>query len=156
MRRVFVLFVSHLIALLVGFILGIYLLPILTAPTAPSASEVAAAVGTSQFEGEFRRDIGDSDFLHWGEGKVSVSESAISLVGEIAPGPAYKLYLSPEFVDTEVAFLTLKSKMVQVGDVKTFQNFVVTVPDDVDPSAFNTVVIWCESFNQFITAAKYQ
>ncbi|MCE2657853.1 MAG: hypothetical protein LW854_06340 [Rubrivivax sp.] len=29
--------------------------------------------------------------LHWGEGRVSVSAQAISLDGQLAPGPDYKL-----------------------------------------------------------------
>jgi hypothetical protein len=40
--------------------------------------------------------------------------------------------------------------------VKTFENFIVPVPESVDPSAFNAVVIWCERFGQFITAARYR
>jgi hypothetical protein len=46
--------------------------------------------------------------------------------------------------------------MVRVGDVRTFDNFVVALPEAVDPSAYNSVVVWCESFDQFITAAKYR
>jgi hypothetical protein len=46
--------------------------------------------------------------------------------------------------------------MVRVGDVRTFENFVVDVPPDIDPSNFNTVIVWCESFGEFITSAKYQ
>jgi hypothetical protein len=77
-------------------------------------------------------------------------------MGKLAPGPDYKLYLSPEFVETEEDFNGLKSEMVRVGDVKTFENFLVPVPESIDPAAYNTVVVWCESFGQFITAAKYQ
>ena len=40
--------------------------------------------------------------------------------------------------------------MVRVGDVKTFKNFLVSVPAAVDPTRYNTVVIWCETFGQFI------
>ena len=46
--------------------------------------------------------------------------------------------------------------MALVGDVRTFENFVVPIPDGVDPGDFDTVVIWCESFDQFITAARYR
>ena len=45
--------------------------------------------------------------------------------------------------------------MVRVGDVKTFNNFIVEVPSGIDPSSFTSVIIWCESFGQFITSAKY-
>ena len=46
--------------------------------------------------------------------------------------------------------------MALVGDVKTFENFIVDVPRSVEVEAFNTVIIWCEAFNQFITAAQYR
>ena len=74
----------------------------------------------------------------------------------LAPGPDYKLYLSPEFVETEAGFARLKSRMVRVGEVKTFGNFVIPVPTDIDVSQYNTAIVWCETFSQFITAAKYR
>ena len=150
------LLVSHLIALAIGFAAGVYALPILIAPEAPSAADVQNNVGTAAYKGQFRRDLKDSDALHWGEGTVSVSARSIGLTGELAPGPDYKLYLSPKFVETEAEFNQLKSSMVRVGDIKTFKNFLLEVPGTVDVERFNTVVIWCETFSQFITAAKYK
>lgn len=147
---------SHLVVLAIGFALGVYTLPILIAPPAPSAGEVAAQADNATFKGQFRRDLKDSDALHWGEGTVSVSRTSIALAGELAPGPDYKLYLSPEFVETEADFKRLKPSMVRVGDVKTFKNFIVTVPEAVDPARYNTVIVWCETFSQFITAARYR
>jgi hypothetical protein len=154
--RKLLLVASHLVAVAIGFALGIYTLPILIAPAAPSAADVAAHADKATFKGQFRRDLKDSDALHWGEGTVSVSRTAIALAGELAPGPDYKLYLSPEFLETEADFKRLKPKMVRVGEVKTFKNFVVAVPENVDPAAYNTVIVWCEKFSQFITAAKYR
>lgn len=87
---------------------------------------------------------------------MSVGKTSISLLGEIAPGPDDKLYLSPEFVETKADFLRLKAGMARVGDVKTFSNFVVPVPESVDPARYTTVIVWCETFSQFITAAKYR
>lgn len=156
MKKLVLYSASHLLFAFVGFALGIYALPILTAPQAPSETQMSAAVEDAKFKGEFRRDLEGSDFLHWGEGAVSVGQAYISLKGKIAPGPDYKLYLSPEFVETEASFNQKKSAMVQVGDVKTFENFVISVPESIDPAAFSTVVIWCESFGEFITAATYQ
>ncbi|UCE88995.1 MAG: DM13 domain-containing protein [Pseudomonadota bacterium] len=156
MKKILVLLFSHLVAAAAGFAIGIYALPILTAPPAPTASEVRQAADTASFTGEFRRDLEDSDALHWGEGTVYVGPRSISLQGSIAPGPNYKLYLSPEFVETEKDFARLRSRMAQVGDVNTFENFIVTVPDSIDTSAFNTVIVWCEAFEQFITSAQYQ
>lgn len=156
MKRFLLLAVTHAAALAAGFGLGVYFLPILTAPAAPSASEVSAAAGKAAFRGEFRRDLKDSDLLHWGEGTVSVSKSAVALMGRVAPGPDYKLYLSPEFVETEADFKRLKPRMARVGEVKTFENFIVPLPAGIDPAAYNTVIVWCESFGQFITAARYR
>jgi hypothetical protein len=150
------LVISHLLVAAIGFAAGIYALPILTAPAAPSAAAVTAEASTAEFKGQFRRDLKDSDLLHWGEGTVSVGRTSIALTGKIAPGPDYKLYLSPEFVETEADFMRLKPRMVRVGDVKTFENFIVPVPGNIDPAAFNAVIVWCESFGQFITAAKYR
>lgn len=147
---------SHGLAIALGFALGVYFLPVLIAPPAPTDATVSALAAQASFKGEFRRDLKDSDALHWGEGKVSVSRNAVALLGALAPGPDYRLYLSPEFVDTETDFNRIKDRMVQVGDVRTFRNFLVPVPEAVVPARYNTVVVWCEAFGQFITAAKYR
>lgn len=155
-RRALFLAASHTAVASAGFAAGIYALPILIAPAAPSMDEIKAATALVLFTGQFKRDLKDSDALHWGEGVVSISPTAISLVGKLAPGPDYKLYLSPEFVETEAAFNRLKKSMVRVGDVKTFENFVVALPSGMEPAKYAAVVVWCESFGQFITAASYQ
>ena len=155
MKKTLLLLVTHTTVGALGFAAGIYVLPILTAPP-PTAIEVQALATQAAFKGEFRRDLIDSDALHWGEGVVSVGDDAISLDGTLAPGPDYKLYLSPEFVETEADFLRLKEKMVRVGDVRTFDNFVVPVPATIDTAAYNSVIVWCESFGQFITAAQFR
>lgn len=156
MKKLILLVVTHAAAAAAGFAAGIYFLPILTAPPAPEDAVVQAQAETSEFSGQFRRDLKDSDAVHWGDGTVFVGRDAISLDGEIAPGPDYKLYLSPSFVETEADFVRLKNTMMLVGDVKTFNNFIVPVPAYVDPGEFNTVIVWCESFSQFITAAQYR
>ena len=155
-RALPVLLATHAVALLIGFAAGIYLLPILIAPPPPDQAQVQAVTAQAIYRGKFRRDLKDSDPLHWGEGDLSISRTAVSLQGKVAPGPDYKLYLSPEFVQTKADFLRLKAQMLRVGDVKTFENFVVALPSDADPTKFDTVIVWCETFSQFITAAKYR
>jgi hypothetical protein len=155
-KKLLLLLATHAVALALGVALGIYLLPILIAPASPANTDVAVQASSALFQGSFRRDLKDSDALHWGEGVVSIGSSSIGLGGRLAPGPDYKLYLSPEFVETEADFMRLKSRMVRVADIKTFDKFLVAVPPGVDVSRFNTVVVWCETFSQFITAAKYQ
>ena len=147
---------THLVAGLAGFALGIYLLPILIAPESPGDQEILSAAESARFTAEFRRDLEDSDALHWGEGTLYVGPDRIALDGRLAPGPDYRLYLSPEFVETEYDFLALKSQMVEVGPVRTFEDFTVPVPGSINPVEFSSAIVWCESFSQFITAAQYQ
>lgn len=154
--KTLLLVMTHAAAIGLGFALGIYTLPILTAPEAPTEEATAAAAAGAEYTGEFRRDLAGSDLLHWGEGTISVGAEAIVFTGELAPGPDYKLYLSPEFVETEADFQRIRERMTQIGDVKTFDRFVVAVPSAVDVAAYTTVVVWCESFDQFITAARYR
>lgn len=156
MKKLVLLVVSHAAVAAAGFAAGIYALPLLTAPPAPQATELQVVAAQARFSGQFRRDLSGSDALHWGEGTVSVGPQAVALQGRIAPGPDYKLYLAPEFVQTEEEFLRLKPRMLRIGDVKTFDNFIVPMPATADPGAYNTVVVWCESFGQFITAARYR
>jgi len=151
-----ILIATHCAAGAFGFGAGIYALPILTAPPAPTESEIKEMSSQALYAAEFRRDLKDSDTLHWGEGVVSVGPKSITLMGNLAPGPDYKLYLSPQFIETESEFNRLKSTMVRVGDVKTFENFVVKIPPGIDPSKYNSVIVWCEAFGQFITSAKYR
>lgn len=156
MNRSLLLLLSHAGMLALGFGLGVYLLPIITAPPAPSAAEVEASASGALFKSQFRRDLKDSDTFHWGEGSVTIGRHSISLAGRLSPGPDYKLYLSPEFVETEADFKRLKSRMARVGDIKTFDNFIVPVPPDIDPAHYRAVIVWCEAFSQFITAAQYR
>lgn len=156
MKRAVTSLITHLVAVGVGFAMGIYALPILIAPPAPDSGEIAQASVDRIFQGRFLRDRADSDALHWGEGEVSISANTITFSGKLAPGPDYRLYLSPEFVETEDDFNRLKSTMVQVGDVETFDNFIVNLPNGVDPSDYKAIIVWCESFGQYITSASYQ
>jgi hypothetical protein len=147
---------THVLAVGIGFALGIYLLPILTAPESPDTQVVRSTAKTAQFTGEFRRNLKDSDALHWGEGTLFVGRESIAFDGRLAPGPDYRLYLSPKFIETEAEFEALKPDMVQVGLVQTFENFMVAVPESVDPAEFKAAIVWCEAFGQFISAAAYQ
>jgi len=148
--------VTHSAMLAFGFAVGIYALPIMTAPTPPTQADIKTVADNALYHAKFTRELKGSDFLHWGEGNVSISSNHITLQGELAPGPEYRLYLSPAFVETEAEFEQLKSSMKLVGDVKTFDNFMVKVGSDIDLSEFNTLVVWCEAFGEFITSAKYQ
>lgn len=153
----FILFsVSHLVTLGVGFALGVYFLPILTAPPSPDAAMLDKSAENAVYSATFTRDLRGSDFLHWGEGTISITDSKIVHQGSLAPGPDYMLYLVPEFVEHEDEFLPIKDSAKRVGPVKSFDGAVLNIPEGVDVSAYSTVLIWCEAFGEFITAGKYQ
>lgn len=152
--RFVILAITHGLALAVGFALGIYLLPILTAPDSPDQAMLEEKAAAALFTADLTRDLRGSDFLHWGEGRISVSATEIVHEGALAPGPDYMVYLTPEFVEHEDEFV--KADAALVGSVKTFEGFVLDIPEGVDVNAYTTVLVWCESFDEFITAAKYR
>lgn len=156
MRRIILFVFTHLMTLAVGFALGVYFLPILTAPASPDQAMLQDQARDAEFTADFTRDLRGSDFLHWGEGKISLSATRIVHEGALAPGPDYKMYLVRNFVEDEQEFLAEKAEAQLIGDVKTFNGIVLSVPSDVDVAQFTTVVVWCEAFAEFITAAKYR
>ena len=155
-KKIILLISSYIIVFVLGLGLGIYLLPILTAPKSVNIDKIIKLEKNALYKTVFVRDLKGSDLFHWGEADVSVSKNEIIVNGSIAPGPDYKLYLTKEFVEQEEEFLSIKDNSRYVAEVKTFKNFVITVPEDIDINDYNTIVIWCESFSEFITAAKYK
>ena len=77
MRRLILMVFSHGAVLAIGFALGIYFLPILTAPEAPDAAMLQQKAENAQFTAEFTRELRGSDFLHWGEGTVSITPTQL-------------------------------------------------------------------------------
>jgi hypothetical protein len=154
--RWIVLAATHGVMLAAGFALGIYLLPIITAPPSPDRAMLEESAASALYTAEFSRDLSGSDFLHWGEGTVSVAPDRITHRGSLAPGPDYKLYLVPEFVEDEAQFEAVRNQAVRIGDIKTFDGFLVDVPPAVDIESFTTVLVWCETFGEFISAARYR
>lgn len=155
MRFLFLIF-SHGAMLAVGFALGVYFLPILTAPDSPDAEMLEAQAQDALFTASLTRELRGSDFLHWGEGTVSLTPQMIVHEGKLAPGPDYKLYLVKDFVEHEDEFLPIKAEAAYIGDVKTFEGFLLNVPEGVDINEYTTVLVWCEAFGEFITATKYR
>ena len=142
----------------VGFGAGVYLLPILVAEEGASSTVVTRAQMQELRSGMFRKDIKGSDALHWGKGRLTLSQEEgmyyLTLDGKIAPGPDYRLYLTKEFVMDDVEFLKIKESSVQIAMVKTYENFRYDLPQNVIPSNYKGVVVWCEKFGKFITATE--
>lgn len=156
MKRFILLVFSHSLIGAVGFALGVYFLPILTAPSSPDVAMLSERAQSAIFSAEFTRDRRGSDFLHWGEGTISITGTQIIHEGSLAPGPDYKLYLLADYVEHEDEFLPLKAKAMQIGDVKTFDGFLLDLPEGLTLTDYTTVVIWCEAFSEFITSAKFR
>ncbi|MEM0978329.1 MAG: DM13 domain-containing protein [Pseudomonadota bacterium] len=156
MKKLLILLVTHGGALVLGFGLGVYFLPILTAERSPDAAVLSQSAETAEFSATLTRDLPGSDFVHWGEGTISVSQTQIVHQGALSPGPDYKLYLVPEFADDEASFEAQKDASLRVGDVKSFDGFILDLPQGADITAYTTVLVWCEAFGEFITAAKYR
>lgn len=149
-----------LVALPVGFGLGVYYLPILVASEGASAQVVAAAKSDAAYAARFQRDLKGSDAYHWGEGTLHLTREGgqyfFTLDGQVSPGPDYKLYLTPEYVEDEASFLALKERSVRVADITGFDNFRLDVPMSIDPTQYPAVIIWCERFGEFITSGRLQ
>ena len=58
-RRTLLLVASHGAFAVTGFAAGVYALPILIAPPAPTGEELKAATSEVQFTGTFKRDLKD-------------------------------------------------------------------------------------------------
>ena len=132
--RYFLFFtLSHLAIGFTGFLLGIYTLPLITA-----------------------KDPKDSDFFHWDERQISISKEKILFQGNLSPGPNYKLYLTKNFVTDEEDFFKAKNPALKIGAINSFNGFILELPKELNLENYNSVVIWCESFSEFITAAQYR
>jgi hypothetical protein len=152
--------VGAFVGVIPGFGLGIYVLPILIAEDGANTAQVADARTQNLAKAVFQRDLKGSDGFHWGDGTLFLSREQgqyfFTLDGEISPGPDYKLYLTQELVDDEASFKAIKDASVYVADIKAYENFRIAVPAGIDPGDHKAVVIWCERFEEFITAGQLQ
>jgi len=155
MRILFLIF-SHGAVLAIGFALGVYFLPILTAPKSADLSQIEQVVSNPVYKAEFKKGQRGNDFFHWGEGQLVITNNEIALKGKVAPGPDYKIYLTKKFVEHEDEFLPIKQNALYVADLKVFENFIVPLDKKINFEDYNTIIIWCEAFKEFITSAKYK
>jgi len=59
-------------------------------------------------------------------------------------------------IHDEADFSRARSEAVHVGDIRSFGDLIVELPDKVDIDDFNTVVVWCDSFEELIASARYR
>ena len=156
MFKFILLFFSHALVFAAGLAVSAYFLPILIAPEAPKRTEIIPMKNAASYRATFLPNLKGSDWLHWGRGTVFIGEGKVAFLGELAPGPDYKLYLAPKPVEDKAEFLAVKAQSLRVGDVKTFNNFVLPLPEGTDLASYQSLVVWCEAFSMFITAAEYR
>ncbi|MDU3349693.1 MAG: DM13 domain-containing protein [Clostridium sp.] len=149
-------FASHLALFGVGFGVGIYVLPILTAEKNSSADEIKEVKNNARYTGAFFKNQKGSNAVHWVDGKLYVSDQEIAFEGSIAPGPDYKIYLTKTQADDRNSFLKIKEESLYIGDLKNYGNFKKNLPNGVNIDEYTTVQIWCEKFEQFIGSAQYR
>ena len=152
----FFLIISHSAIGVVGFTLGVYTLPILTAPEKPAKEIIDTVIDNAVYKAVFVKQLKGSDFFHWGQGQISISNNKSVFVGKLSPGPVCKLYFAKKFVNDEISFLKEKNNSLLLSDVKSFNSFAVSLPQNVNLDMYTSIVIWCEAFSEFITSAQYR
>lgn len=179
MPRKLILALTHLLAVWFGFAVALYALPILdgtassyavgiqferapkekiapaAAATAPQKTAVALALQKARYRTAFQRGFNPGQ-QYWGEGEVGVGPDHISFDGRMTPDLSCSVYLTAHPIHESGDFLNSKHEAVRVGEVKTFNRFLVAVPTEVDIDAFSTVAVWCDSFLQLIASAPYR
>ena len=153
-RFILALTLKFLAGLAIGFGLGVYFLPIIIADSPADQTVLAAEASSAERQAVFVRNLPGSDPLHWGEGTLLLSKERVTLMGEVSPGPDYRLYLTPEYVETKSAFLAIKDRSKEIARIKGFKDFSYAIDQSLDLSQYDSVLIWCERFSAFITAGR--
>lgn len=156
LKRFLILSTTHVAALILGFGLGVFFFPILTAPPSLGEEALSQAADGARFTAEFEENLRGNDLLHWGTGTISITDTAIVHEGRLSAGPDFRLYLVPEFVEHEDEFAELRDRARLIGEIDRFDGFILDMPADVDLEAYTTVLVWCETFDEFIAAARYR
>ena len=140
-----------------GVALGFFFFPFVFPP--PPAAETLAELERTQLvaTGTFIH-ANPSDPVHWGKGRVSVTERAVFLESdfEVGPGPAFHVYLVPKAAIRTAADLT-GAKHVDLGGLRAFKGSQrYAIPAGVDLKDYPSVIIWCEAFSVLISPADLQ
>ena len=150
--------ITVVIIVLISVSLAFWIVPYLSRDAAPSAFEVAEAVGENKtnciYTGEFSKDRKGSDLGHWGEGDICVTNKSVVFTGRLALGPDYYLYYASKYVETRQEFKGIKGRSVRGNKIKSFNGFIQDIPSYVDIEKVNALVVWCEMYGVYITSTK--
>jgi hypothetical protein len=146
--------IGGLLGVPVGIGVGFYIFPFVFPPAEATetlaAEEVAATIATGTFI-----HANPSDPVHYGRGRVRVTEQSVFLESdfEVGPGPAYRVYLvTADGVRT--ASDVTESEHISLGTLRAFKGGQrYAIPAGTDLSRYKSVVIWCEQFSVLISPA---
>ena len=131
--RYFLFFIlSHLAIGFAGFLLGIYILPLITAEGKTSQELSDIVKNDSIYKAIFVKDLKGNYSLHWGDGQISISKEKILFQGNLSPGPDYKFYLTKTFISDEESFLKEKGNGLKIGTINSFNGFLLELPKDLN------------------------
>jgi hypothetical protein len=128
--------------------------PPVAADAAPVARAGAAPASTFRFD----EAAPGRDPVHWADGSGSLIAAEAGWVLRLdanfkaGPGPNFWIYLNTRAVGDESDFLA-DAKRVRLAPLRAFegaQNYLV--PATIDPKAFHSVTVWCESFGAYIAS----
>jgi len=158
--KLLVFFVGGLIGAAAGSLGMLFAFPFLFPPAPASDAAPAATAVTATFR--FDEMAPGRDAVHWANGNGSLLRTdagwVLRLEGDFksGPGPNYWIYLNTRPVGEESDF-TADAGRVRLAKLRSFegaQNYLL--PEGIDPAAFHTVTIWCESFSQYIGSGALQ
>lgn len=155
MKRVIYSFlIGGILGTLAGFVAGIFVFPYLFPPP-PAAETLTEAEKTKVVARGMFIHANPADPVHYGKGKVTVYERVVHIEGdfEVGPGPKFHVYLVPKAQVRESG--DVKGTMyVDLGRLRAFKGSQkYKIPEGVDLSKFQSVVIWCEQFGVLISPA---
>jgi len=138
-----------------GFAAGVSCIPFRFSP--PAVDQTVSDVGdrVPVARGVFIH-ADPSDPMHYGSGSVTLYENSVQLEQdfEVGPGPKYHLYLVPD-ADVTTDTRVEETMFVDLGPLSSFagrQRY--SIPEGIDLTDYETVVIWCEHFNLLISPAR--
>lgn len=155
MKTFLVLIIGGLLGAIAGFAAGIFAYPYIFLADIVATEQVNDPVGRQVVARGTFIHANPSDPIHYGKGRVTVYRDLVHLESnfEMGPGPKFHVYLVPEknvTPDTDAA----RTMYVDLGRLKAFkggQNY--PIPEGMDLSNYESMVIWCEQFGVLISPA---
>lgn len=123
-------------------------------PTAQNGASAGEIAPSTVWQGRFR----DADSTRKGSGQVELVKTdrgwQARLTGfSVTPAGTLELWLVAH-ADPKKSRDVTKSKSVSLGTLRSPKgDQVYTLPDDVDPAQFKSLVIWSKQFDAFFAAA---